>query len=276
MGNPEHKEIILNGDVSTWNQWRNVNLKVQPDLTRIDLSNRDLSGIDFKGVGLFKANLSGCNLSNAILRQSIAIKTNFENANLSGAHIYGISAWDNKINGAIQKDLVITEPNKTIITVDNIQVAQFIYLLINNKNIRDVIETIGKKAVLILGRFTPERKETLEAIKEQLRLRNYIPILFDFEPPSNRDLTETIVTLAHLSKFIIADLTDAKSISQELSFIVPHLPSVQVKPIILSSQREYGMFEHFESYPWVLSLDTYESTEDLVNQIDSKIINLIE
>jgi hypothetical protein len=55
-------------------------------------------------------------------------------------------------------DLVITPPNESPIQVDNLEVAQFIYLLLNNEKIRDVIDTIGKKAVLILGRFTPHRK----------------------------------------------------------------------------------------------------------------------
>lgn len=79
-----------------------------------------------------------------------------------------------------------------------------------------------------------------------------------------------------MSKFIIADITDAKSIPQELLSIVPHLPSVKVKPIILSSKREYGMFEHFKRYPWVLSLETYDSREDIINNIDSKIIEPLE
>jgi hypothetical protein len=49
-----------------------------------------------------------------------------------------------------------------------------------------VIDTITSKVVLILGRFTPERKSVLDAIRDQLRKRNYLPVLFDFEKPSNR------------------------------------------------------------------------------------------
>ncbi len=120
-----------------------------------------------------------------------------------------------------------------IITVDNLEIAQFIYLLLHNEKLRDVIDTIGKKAVLILGRFTDERKAVLEAIREELRRRDYIPILFDFEKPASRDLTETVSTLAHMARFVIADITDAKSIPQELSVIVPNLPSVAVQPLIL-------------------------------------------
>jgi hypothetical protein len=37
--------------------------------------------------------------------------------------------------------------------------------------------------VLILGRFTEERKLVLDALREELRQRCYLPILFDFEKP---------------------------------------------------------------------------------------------
>jgi hypothetical protein len=42
-----------------------------------------------------------------------------------------------------------------------------------------VIDTITSKAVLILGRFTPERKAVLDAIGDELRKRDHVPVLFD-------------------------------------------------------------------------------------------------
>jgi hypothetical protein len=45
---------------------------------------------------------------------------------------------------------VITPEEESVIQVENLEVAQFVYLLFNNEKIRDVIDTIGKKAVLIL------------------------------------------------------------------------------------------------------------------------------
>src|SRR6185312_13535354 len=45
-----------------------------------------------------------------------------------------------ELDGAKQQDLVITGWDEPKITVDDIEVAQFIYLLLNNKKIRDVID----------------------------------------------------------------------------------------------------------------------------------------
>jgi len=66
--------------------------------------------------------------------------------------------------------------------------------------------------VLILGRFTDERKAVLDALREELRKRDYLPILFDFDVPARRDITETMSLLARMARFVVADITDAKSI----------------------------------------------------------------
>jgi len=180
------------------------------------------------------------------------------------------------MNDAKQRDLVITHSSEPAITVDNLEVAQFIYLLLHNDNIRRVIDTITSKVVLILGRFTPERKAILEAIRDELRSRDYLPVLFDFDKPTNRDLTETISTLAHMARFIIADITNAKSIPAELQCIVPDLPSVPVMPLVLSSDHGYALFEHIRRYDWVLEPYEYESQAELIASIGKKVIGPAE
>ena len=202
--------------------------------------------------------------------------TNLTRANLTGCHIYGISAWDVQLKDAIQSNLVITLAGEPTITVDNLKVAQFIYLLLNNEEIRDAIDTITSKVVLILGRFTSERKAVLDTIRDELRKRNYSPVLFDFEKPANRDITETVSTLAHMARFVVADITEPKSIPQELLGIIPHLPSVPVQPLLQVSEREYGMFEHFVSYPWVLPVYRYCDVSDLLHSIQEHIIDPAE
>jgi Pentapeptide repeats (8 copies) len=159
------------------------------NMTRTRLPAANLSG----------ANLSGADLTDADLGGVSLIEANLEMANLTGCSIYGLSAWNVKLEGAKQLNLVITRQDEAVIQVDNLEVAQFIYLLLNNKKIREVIDTIISKVVLILGRFTPSRKVILDRLREKLRADNYLPILFDFEKPTSRTTVETITTLAHMS-----------------------------------------------------------------------------
>jgi hypothetical protein len=107
--------------------------------------------------------------------------------------------------------LIITDYREAKVCVDNIEVAQFVHLLLRNPKIGEVIDTVGKKGVLILGRFTAERNALLDAIRNKLRELGYVSVMFDFDRPEQRDFTETIMTLAGLSRFVIADITNPKS-----------------------------------------------------------------
>ena len=101
-----------------------------------------------------------------------------------------------KLDKSTQSDLIITSPEDPTVTVDSLEVAQFIYLLLKREKLQNVIDTITSKAVLILGRFTPdERKKILDVIANELRKYNQLPIIFDFERSSARDFTETIKIL---------------------------------------------------------------------------------
>lgn len=256
------------------------------DLTNADLRKADLSRSNLRNACLVGADLSFsiCNdtdfsnadLTNANLNMASFVGCRIDNALLTRCSVYGLSAWDVTGVPKDQSSLLITPPKQAAITVDDLQVAQFIYLLLNNQNIRKVIDTITSKAVLILGSFSDVRKNVLYNLQEELRNRNYLPILFDFTGPQNRDVTETVSTLAHLARFVIADLTDAKSVLQELSILVPGLPSLPVKPILLSTQKEPGMFDFFHRYPWVLDTYYYSDGNEVFASVDDKIIRPLE
>jgi uncharacterized protein YjbI with pentapeptide repeats len=250
----------------------------EADLREADFSKAILSNANLNGANLSGTNLSDADLRGANLNRTELIGTNFSGTNLTGSSIYGIAAWDVKLTSETrQENLIITPPDEPAITVDNIKVAQFIYLLLNNEEVRDVIDTITSKAVLILGRFSPERKIILDRLREELRTRHYVPILFDFEKPKSRDTIETIRTLAGMSKFIIADLTDAKAVVQELQAIVPNLPSVAVRFIIKKSEREPGMFDHIRRFPWVLDgAFEYDNPEEVIESINDNILEPVE
>ena len=199
------------------------------------------------------------------------MRADLTGADLTGSRIYGVSAWGVKLEGAKQQNLVITHVREPEITVDNIEVAQFVYLVLHNEKIRDVIDTITSKGVLILGRFTAERKAVLDALRQELRNRNYLPILFDFAVPTTRDITETVSLLARMARFIIADLTDPSSIPKELEAIVPNL-AVPVQPLLEGSARPYAMFKDYWKYDWVLPVYRYEGLEPLLAALAEKVI----
>jgi hypothetical protein len=170
-------------------------------------------------------------------------------ADLTGCRIFGVSAWRLKLEGTKQQNLIITPEGKPEITVDNVEVAQFIYLMLQNKKIRDAIDTIGEKAVLILGRFKAKRKKVLDALRDELRKRNYLPILFDFDKPRSRDTDETITLIARMARFVVADISDAKSVLQELRAMCQTFPRCQCNqlssrrrrsPACLTSTRTFG------------------------------------
>jgi len=301
----------LKQDIAKWNLWRQKHPDIQPDLRvaflqEVNLNNANLSGANLFGANLLRANLnranlrgadlqvtnlsfanlSNANLSGANLRGAVLVQTDLRRAILSNCSVHGISVWNVQLEGAEQDSLVITRPNEPTVTIDNLKVAQFIYLLLDNKEIRDVIDTITSKVVLILGRFTPERKVILDAIREELRKRNYTPVLFDFEKPANRDLTETVSTLAHLARFIIVDLTDPSSAPHEVATIIPHCvvpvqPLLTLQPLVIEGKtverREYAMFQDLRKrHPWVLPTFRYQDTADLLASLKEHIIEPAE
>ena len=238
-----------------------------------NLSGANLSEAFFTNADFREADLTGADLRRADLTFSNLTQARLDNADLRGCRVYGVSAWDVRLVGAKQAGLVITHGDAAQITVDDLEVAQFIHLLLTNRKIRKVVQSVTSKAVLILGRFSERQKPVLDALHAALRDRcNLVPILFDWEPSENRDLTETVLLLANMSRFVIADVTDAKSIPQELSHIVPNLPTVPVQPIILASEREYAMFEHWRKFPAVLPEYRYESREQLLDTLDACVL----
>jgi uncharacterized protein YjbI with pentapeptide repeats len=267
-------------------------------LTMSDLSGAHLEDADLSGATLYKANLGGATLTEVNLTQADLRQANLSEAELSGAdltganlesailvrtkcnagtaltgcRIYGVSAWDVHLGGAKQENLIVTPSGEPEISVDNLEIAQLIYLLLNNNRIRDVIDTIGKKGILILGRFTRERKEVLDALRTALRRRGFVPMVFDFEKPTQRDFTETIMTLAGLSLFVIADITNPRSAPLELQAVVPDY-MIPFVPIIAEGEQPFAMFSDLQQkFDWVLDVLVYDSIERLLATLDAAVI----
>ena len=257
MANDEHIAKLKEG-VAAWNAWREENPDTRPDLDGANLGGLNLMSANLKGANiqgadlttailcwakLCAANLSGANLSGALLTEA-----DLTDADLTGCRVYGASAWDLKLDGAKQHNLVITPDVQSAIMVDDLEVAQFIYLLLNREKIRNVINTVTRRGVLLLGRFGDGGLALLQAVAAWLRRPEnggYLPLLFDFPRPESKTYTETIRTLASLARFVIVDLS-GPSVPQEITATVD-LYEIPFVPILEEKRKDWSMFKDFLS-----------------------------
>jgi hypothetical protein len=145
--------------------------------------------------------------------------------------------------------------------------AQFYYLLKDHKKLRDVIGAVIDRGALLLGRFTTERKQILDAVADELRGMNYLPIIFDFKEIPGRDLIETIKILAGLSRFIIADISQARSVPHESAEIIKDV-KIPFVPIIEQGEQPWSTFQTFNIYPWVIKPHReYGAKDDLISNL---------
>jgi uncharacterized protein YjbI with pentapeptide repeats len=229
------------------------------------LQGADLSAADLRGADLYQADLRGANLQGAIF-----VQANLGKATLTNCRVYGISAWDVELADADQSNLLITD-SPPYVMADDLEMAQFIYLLINHKKLRNALNAVTKKGVLLLGRFGGGGLEVLQAIAGKLREEKYLPIIFDFERPQDHDYTETITTLVGLARFVIVDLS-GPSVPQELSHTVPFF-DIPFVPIIEKGRKSYAMFVDLLKYPWVLRPPIeFSSVEDLLARMPLEVI----
>ena len=250
------------------------------NLTDADLAGADVRYADLRDAILRRANLTdtdlrGARLNGADLTGAVLVRTRLENANVDGCRIYGISAWDLRRNEKTnENNLVITSEGQSTVTVDDLEVAQFIYLFLTSEKLRNVIAAIQSRGVLLIGRFTKERLEILHAIRDELRNRfKLLPIMFEFDPQAKKTTIETVLTLAHMSRFVIADLSDAKAVVQELTKITDSLRSVPIKLIIHESSAMPSMLDGLLMAESVLKpVYVYSTRKQLLKDISIAVV----
>lgn len=268
----QSSDVVVSGADFTGADLSGANLR-DANLTGSTFVRATMRGTDLRDANINLADLSEADLTGAKLQCAVLVDTKVRRTKFNGAFVYGISAWDLEFDQTEQSNLVVTPSDEPTITVDNLEVAQFVYLLVKNPKIRDVINTIGQKSVLILGRFTEERKNVVEAIRETLRQHGYLPIVFDFERSDNRDFTETVMTLAGMSRFIIADITKPRSVPLELQATIPNY-MIPFVPVIQEGETAFAMFtDLWQKYrDWVLEPVAFDSIEALVQVFDKAVI----
>jgi hypothetical protein len=220
------------------------------DFSRANFSNTTFRNTKFNKTILTDANFNGASFVNCNLNRVNITNADFCLKEITETVVYGIAAWDLKTCDEMKQSKLIIErtyelysdiiaSGKIPLMVDNIELAQFIYYLLSHKKMRDAINILNSKGVLLLGKFKDGGLEHLYKLLDWLKEKHYIPMIFDFERPDSLDFTETVITMAGLSKIIVADLS-GESVPQELHAILTNF----MKPLIAYSKTEsYSMLK---------------------------------
>jgi hypothetical protein len=199
----------------------------------------DFSSVNFRGATFRNTTSNKTIFTSANFDGATFVNCNLNRANFTGANfrvneiietvVYGISAWDIETSPDSKQSRLVIEKTyelysdliaqgKVPMTVDDIELAQFFHYLMNHKRLRDTLNVLNNRGVLLLGRFKNGGLERLYSIREWLQARGYMAMIFDFGRPENMDLIETVITMAGLAKFVIADLSGPR-VGGELSAI---------------------------------------------------------
>jgi len=85
-------------------------------------------------------------------------------------------------------------------------------------------------------------------------------------------LTDIVKVLAGLSRFVIADVTNPRSVPYELGATVPDY-MVPFVTILQRGQPAFGVFDDLpRRYHWALPLLEYQSTKTLLAAFESKVV----
>ncbi len=122
MANLEHLEI-LNQGVNVWNNWRDNNPNIYPDLHGADLISKDLENINFSKTILVNvqlnhaklahADFSDANMVSIVLRDATLDDAYLLNARLAEAHLERISLKNATLMGASFRGANLTDANLT-------------------------------------------------------------------------------------------------------------------------------------------------------------------
>lgn len=244
-------------------------------LLEANFSSADLRGADLNFSNLSHAVFDDADLRGADLSGALMKNTRLRRAELSGARVFGVTPWDVDLEGAIQTDLVITPADRPRVTVDDLELAQFMYLLLENHNLRRVIETMTSRVVLVLGRFGDKRRDLLDLLQTRIREQGLVPLSIDVTRMKSSPLVDTTTLLARLARFVIADLTGAPQLLQVFEAFVPEV-AVPVLPIDSSKSARKTGFTDAWKYPWYLRSARYETTAQLAELLTPEWFERVE
>jgi hypothetical protein len=233
--------------------------------------NARLTGARFHRAYLRDTDLSSANLSGSWLRLARLDGARCVNTNFTGA--------DLRYASMVKKDLIVgisQKESKVPLRAHDLHTAQLLALMLDGVGVRRVLDSITSKLVLILGSFSPGEKSVLDALRISLHAQGYVAVTFDFDRPSQRDYAETVVTLAGMSRFVIADFTNAKEVRAEVAQARIQYRRVPIIPIAREGVPLPITMANWFSADELELVVRYASVDDLLRKLQSSVVEPAE
>jgi hypothetical protein len=251
-------------------------------LLRTNLSGAVLVGASLNGVNMSSTNFFGANLRGAQLVNTQMLRTDFRNADLRDCTVQYASVWDIRTDYAKQDPIYIANTQNsddpidwTPFPIDDLEFAQLIYTILrDHKKMAGLMKALAKRVVLLLGHICPEdKKEVLEAMADKLRHLPdpRIPMTFDFLQPKSLNYKETVLSLASLSEFVVADVSEPRSTPMELATILSNL-AIPVVCVIQGEGMPFSMISDFQSEIGFVGVVHFKEVGDLIEDFEALVI----
>jgi uncharacterized protein YjbI with pentapeptide repeats len=262
MANPEHLEKLKEG-VKAWNQWREEDPDIKPDLSNADFKGVNLKSVNFSNSDLQRtcllkadlsfADLSYANLSEADLSSAILFSADLQNSIIQGANLSSavlentfflevdLSAADLSFADLRDAELRYADLKSANLSSSNLSRADLSLANLQNVNLRNAnLSEVNLKLANL---------RDADLSSTSLYFTNF----------TSADLTNTTLKNAIIYKTIFADLNlshteGLNSLNSEGNNIVDHQTIIQSKNLPQKFLIDCGLPDSFiENLPSALS-----------------------
>lgn len=244
-----------------------------------NLSDATFAGCWFRFATLDGARCQNTNFSSSDLRHASMVQTNLKGADLTDVQVFGISAWGVETDAHTRQDLIVGIRANQLdapLRAPNLSTAQLLALMLDTTGVRTVIDAVTSKLVLILGSFSPAEKVVLDALRRSLQDHGYVAVEFDFQRPSERDYAETVLSLVGMSRFVVADFTNAKEVRAEVAQARRQYKRVPIIPIAKEGVSLPITIANSFSPEELQLMVRYRHVDDLLHKVRVSIIEPAE
>lgn len=244
-------------------------------LNGASMENCNLRGAKLCGSRLDRVDLTEAKLTRADLREATLefvqmVRTDVAGADFHGCSITGLTAFDLRGRPLDETQLRIATARGEPVVVDFLEAAQFVPLL-SSERLGHALDCIAPKVVLILGRFSRDRKPVLDALRAALTARGWVALVFDF--PAPKGITQTFKVLASLVGWVIADVTEATEVRREITHFAEQHRAVPIRPILQGRRAEwFGLDELRDEGANVAATFRYRDTPHLLASLDEALV----